>query len=149
MLDQIVWLLGDPVRVSVTLRNDASPELAEYADNTVAVLEFPHAVAVLDIAAMEARPAARRFEVYGTLGSAMLEPFDPVRTVRVARDEAEQVLTLEPVQRQALYERELEAFAAVLRGERPPDRPAEHELLVQRTLLRCCTNFPQGGPTGG
>ena len=137
MLDQIVWLLGDPKRISTTARNDATPGLAEYADNTVAVLEFPRAVAVLDIAAMEARPTARRFEVYGTRGSAILEPFDPVRTLRVARDENEEIITLEPVERQKLYERELAAFVGVLRGEQPPDRSVEHELLVQRTLLRC------------
>ncbi|MBV9578550.1 MAG: Gfo/Idh/MocA family oxidoreductase [Chloroflexi bacterium] len=136
MLDQMVWLLGEPVRVSTTLRNDATPHLPEYADNTVCVLEFPHALAVLDIAAMEARPAARRFEVYGAHGSAVLQPFDPVRTLRVARDDSERVENLEPVERQTLYERELAAFVGVLRGERAPDRPAEHDLIVQRTLLR-------------
>jgi len=143
MLDQIAWLLGDPKRISTTARNDATPQLAEYADNTVAVLEFPRAVAVLDIAAMEARPTARRFEVYGTRGSAILEPFDPVRTLRVARYEKEEIITLEPVERQELYERELAAFVGVLRGEQPPDRSMEHELLVQRTLLRCTGQLPE------
>jgi predicted dehydrogenase len=137
MLDQIVWLLGDATRISTTARNDATPELEEYADNTVAVLEFAHAVAVLDIAAMEARPTARRFEVYGTRGSAILEPFDPARTLRVANDEAERIIDLELIERQELYERELTAFVAVLCGQQPPDRSPEHELLVQRTLLRC------------
>jgi predicted dehydrogenase len=142
MLDQVVWLLGEPSRVSVVLRNDATPQLPDYADNTIALLEFPHAVAALDIAAMEARPAARRFEVYGTRGSAILEPFDPVRTLRIAQDQTEQVIPLEPVERQTLYERELAAFVGVLRGDRPPDRDTEHELLVQRTLLRCTGRLP-------
>jgi hypothetical protein len=35
-----------------------------------------------------------------------------------------------------MYERELTAFLAVLRGDQPPDRTPEHELLVQETLLR-------------
>jgi predicted dehydrogenase len=137
MIDQMVWLLGRPARVYSVLRNDATPELPDYADNSVAIFEFDSAIACVDIAAMESTPTARRFEVYGTRGSAIIEPFDPVRTLRLAADGiAEQVTTLEPVSRQELYARELAAFVGVLRHERPPDRSAEHELLVQETLLR-------------
>jgi predicted dehydrogenase len=143
MLDQIVWLLGRPTRVNTVLHNEATPELPSYADNTVSVLEFEHALAVLEIAAMEPSPTARRFEVYGTRGSAILEPFDPVRTIRLTLAEpvadfaaGEQVLELPQVARQTLYDRELAAFVPVLRGERPPDRPPGHDLLVQETLLR-------------
>ncbi len=141
MLDQIVWLLGRPTRINTVLRNEATPELPSYADNTVSVLEFEHALAVVEIAAMEPSPTARRFEVYGTRGSAILEPFDPVRTIRLTLAEpvadfaaGEQVLALAEVARQTLYDRELAAFVPVLRGERPPDRPPEHDLLVQETL---------------
>jgi predicted dehydrogenase len=143
MIDQIVWLLGRPSRVSSVLRNAATPELPGYADNTLAVFEFESALASLDIAAMEPRPAARRFEVYGTLGSAIVEPFDPAGTLRLALTAAaagfpagEHVVTLPAVSRQALYERELAAFVAVLRGQATLDRPIEHERLVQETLLR-------------
>jgi predicted dehydrogenase len=143
MLDQIVWLLGRPTRVSSVLRNDASAELPAYADNTVSVLEFAHALAILDIAAMEPQPVARRFEVYGSRGTAILEPFDAVRRVRLLLGESfadygrgEHVLELPEVTRQELYERELAAFVGVVRGERSPDRSPEHELLVQETLLR-------------
>jgi predicted dehydrogenase len=88
-------------------------------------------------------PLARRFEVYGSRGSAITEPFDPGRTVRLALGEpweeypaGEHLVELPVVTRQGMYERELAAFVATLRGERPPDRPPEHELLVQETLLR-------------
>jgi predicted dehydrogenase len=143
MIDQIVWLLGRPTRVSTVLRNDATPQLPGYSDNTVAVFEFASALAVVDIAAMEPRPTARRFEVYGSHGSAIVEPFDPAGTIRLALNAAsgnfhagEQVLQLPAVSRQELYERELTAFIGVLRGQRPPDRSIEHERLVQETLLR-------------
>ena len=136
MLDQVVWLLGRPVTVRTILRNDSTPEVPGYSDNTVSILEFPHAVAIVDIAAMEPRPTARRFEVYGTRGSAIIEPFDPARTLRLATCDHEELIELPIVQRQQLYERELVSFVNVLRGEAPPDRPLEHELLVQETLLR-------------
>jgi predicted dehydrogenase len=143
MLDQIVWILGRPTRVTTFLRNDATPEVSEYSDNTLGVFEFERALAFVDIAAMEARPPARRFEVYGTHGTAITEPFDHGRTIRLALAEpwsdyavGEHIVELPVVTRQQLYERELVAFLATLRGERPPTRSPEHELLVQETLLR-------------
>jgi predicted dehydrogenase len=132
MLDQIVWLLGRPGRIHTTFQNIATPELPSYVDNAVSVLEFPSAIAIVDIAAMETPPTARRFEVYGTQGSAILEPFDPVRTLRVNGE----VHQLEPVERQTLYDLELQAFLETVDGKHPPQRSAEHELLVQETLLR-------------
>jgi predicted dehydrogenase len=74
MLDQIVWLLGQPTRIHSVLQNVATLDIPAYVDNALAVLEFEQAIATLEIAAMEPRPAARRFEVYGTRGSAILEP---------------------------------------------------------------------------
>jgi predicted dehydrogenase len=74
--------------------------------------------------------------VYGTRGSAILEPFDPSLTLRIARQEASESMTLVPVDRQEMYNRELTAFVAVIRGERQPDRSPEHDLAVQETLLR-------------
>jgi predicted dehydrogenase len=98
---------------------------------------------------MEPRPNARRFEVYGTRGSAITEPFDPGESVRLALIEpaggygaGEQIITLPTVSRQQLYERELAAILATLRGDQPPDRTPEHELLVQETLLRATGRIP-------
>jgi predicted dehydrogenase len=136
MIDQIVWLLGRPERVRSVLRNDATPELPGYSDNTVAVFEFASALVSLEIAAMEVAPTARRFEVFGTRGSVLLEPFDPARRVYLTLPSGHTVEELPLVTRQELYERELAAFVRVLRGAQPPDRSAEHELLVQETLLR-------------
>ena len=149
MLDQIVWLLGRPDRVTLFARNDATHAVPGYSDNTLGVFEFDRALATIDIAAMEPGPQARRFEVYGTCGSAITEPFDPGQTVRLTLLEPwgsygpiEQILKLPTVTRQQLYERELVAFLRVLRGERRPDRTPEHELLVQESLLRATGRIP-------
>jgi predicted dehydrogenase len=142
MIDQIVWLLGRPLRVSAFLRHDAD-EVPGFHDNTLAVLEFPRALATVDIAAMETPPAARRFEVYGSRGSAILEPFEPPTSLRLCLDAprvgfaiGEQRVAVPTQSRQRLYELELDAFLATITGERPPDRTLAHELLVQETLLR-------------
>lgn len=149
MLDQIVLLLGRPRRVRAVLRNDATPEAPAFMDNTLGIFEFDQALAFVDIAAMEPRPMARRFEVYGTQGSAILEPFDPCRVVRLCLDrpahgyrEGEHLVTPLTVERQGMYERELRAFVATLEHHQPPDRSYEHELLVQETLLRATGRIP-------
>ena len=143
MLDLIVWMLGRPTRVTAFLRNDTG-QVPAFSDNTLGVYEFDRAMAIVDIAAMETAPMARRFEVYGTRGSAIiLEPFEPGHAVRLCLDEdrggyrkGEQIVELDGRDRQSCYDQELAAFLATIAGDQEPDRPWEHELLVQETLLR-------------
>ena len=143
VLDQIVWLLGRPHTVASFLRNDTG-DLPSCVDNTLAVFEFDSAMAFIDIAAMETPPTARRFEVYGTRGSAIIsEPFEPGDRIRLCLQEAgggfekgEQVVEVETTTRQDLYDLELVAFLEAVAGERQPDRSHDHELLMQETLLR-------------
>lgn len=142
MLDQVVWLLGRPSKVTTFLHNDS--EAKHCVDNSLGVIEYDGAIAFIDISAFETNPTARRFEVYGTKGSAIiLEPFEPGNRIRLCLDETrgdykagEQIVEVESCTRQQLYELELEAILSVLSGERKPDRSYDHELLVQETLLR-------------
>ncbi len=143
MLDQVVWLLGRPQTITSFFRNDTGL-VPQFSDNTLGVFEYENAMALIDIAAMEPKPNARRFEVYGTEGSAIiLEPFEPATRIRLALTEdregfsaGETIVPVEPQTRYALYVLELEALLAAIRGERERDRPYDHELLVQETLLR-------------
>jgi predicted dehydrogenase len=145
MLDQVLWLLRDerPACVTSFLRNDATPDIPAFKDNTLGVYEFERALVMVDIAAMEHQPTARRFEVYGTRGSAILDPMEPATAARLVLDEARegfekglQHVPFAGTTRQRSYELELDAFIPIALGERPPDRPLEHEILVQETLLR-------------
>jgi predicted dehydrogenase len=143
MLDQVVWILGRPIRVQGLFENHATPEYPAFRDNTIGVFTFERALAFVDIAAMEARPMARRFEVYGTRGSAIMDPFEPSPRLWLTLEKAAdgfsaglQSVPLAEQPRQTQYERELAAFVAVLRGEKAPDRTLDQEILVQETLLR-------------
>jgi predicted dehydrogenase len=151
MLDQLVWILGRPTEVTAFLRQDGGA-VPGFHDNTLGVFAFARALAFVDIAAMEPMPLARRFEVYGTGGSAILEPFEPAGPIRLCLTEAQgeyrrgdQLVPVPPQSRQELYALELAAFLAAVRGEQPPDRAPEHELLVQETLLRATGRIP-GSP---
>jgi predicted dehydrogenase len=151
MLDQVVWLLGRPQRTTAFFHNH-SGIVPAFADNTLGVLEYEKAIAFVDIAAMETRPMARRFEVYGSRGSAiLLESFETGDTIRLCLEEAAegyqqgvQLLTFEPVSRQKLYDREFDAFLAVITGQKTPDRTLDHELTVQETLLRTTGHIAVG-----
>lgn len=149
MLDQVVWILGRPTKVTAFLRNETG-EVPAFADNGLGVFEYEHAMATVDIAAMEPSPPARRFEVYGTEGSAILvEPFEPGEEIRLVLTEArdgfpagESRVPVAGRSRQALYDLELASFLKTISVGQPPDRPLSHELLVQETLLRATRGLP-------
>ena len=143
VLDQVVWLLGRPEKVTSFLRNDGG-SVEPFKDNTLTVYEFEKAMAFISISALEPRPVARRFEVYGSEGSAIIvEPFEPGLKIRLCLEKAkgnysqgEQIVEIAGESRQRTYELELDAFLATIAGEQSPDRPVAHELLIQETLLR-------------
>ena len=140
VIDIVVTLLGRPDRVTSFLRNDLGTVPA-FRDNTATVFEYPKAMALLESAAMEvsAQPS-RRMEVYGTRGSAILEPFEPGPALRLCLDEDRDGFVkgwqTVPVEARPRYVASLEALVADIRGEKQPDRSLEHELLVQETVLR-------------
>ena len=145
MLDQVLWLLQDerPAHVVAFMRNDATPKVPAFQDNTLGVYQFDRALAMIDIAAMEVQPTQRRFEVYGTRGSAVLDPMEPCPAVKLVLAEdaggfqkGAQFVPAAGTTRQQSYALELAGFLPAVRGERPPDRPLDHEILVQETLLR-------------
>ena len=89
---------------------------------------------------------ARRFEVYGTRGSAIMEPFEPADTLRLCLDEArggyKAGVNMLKIEDRPRYVASLAAFVKDLRGDKQPDRPLDHELLVQETLLRATCKLP-------
>ena len=139
MIDQIVWILGRPDKVTSFLRRDVST-VEGFNDNTLAVFEYDSAMAMVDIAAMEPSLMARRFEVYGDKGSAIMEPFEPADTIRLcltkARSSFPAGVSTVVLEDRPRYVGGLAAFVKDIRGEKKPDRSLDHELLVQETLLR-------------
>ena len=147
MVDQIVWILGRPSKVTSFLREDAI-ETKGFPNNTLGVFEYHGAMAIVDIAAMEPAPTARRFEVYGTGGSAIMEPMEPADTLRLALTEPRggypAGVSIVDLEARPRYVASLEAFVKDIRGEKQPDRSLDHELLVQETILRATGHIPGG-----
>jgi len=140
LTDIVVEILGRPNKVTSFLRNDLGIT-PEFSDNTIAIFEYEKAIASLESVAMEVSAfPARRFEVYGTRGSVIIEPLEPPG-VRLCLSEAsgdyvegwQTVDVGEPVGR---YDGGLAALVADIKGEKSPDRSLYHELIVQETVLR-------------
>ena len=84
MIDQIISILGTPERVFSFLKpNQNIKNLPNFKDNTLGVLEFKNALATIEITASEINPLARRFEVYGTKGYMILEPYEPANNLKL------------------------------------------------------------------
>ncbi len=121
LIDIMVAILGRPNKVSSFLRNDLGIT-PEFADNTLAVFEYEKAIATLESSAMEISPfPCRRFEVYGTKGSIILEPLEPP-SIRLCLNEdigeyskGWQAISVPELPR---YDGELKAFIADIKGEK-------------------------------
>ena len=158
LVDIIVSILGRPERVTRFQRHDAesfssfdegewTTDPPWYYNNTAAIFEYPQAMVTLESTNMELDSwESRRFEVYGTRGSVILEPFETRRgssvrpEIRLCLDEDRdgyakgwQTVPVPPARR---YFPGLESLLATIRGEKPADRTLEHEYLVQETLMR-------------
>jgi predicted dehydrogenase len=139
-----VAVLGRPVKVTRFLRHDGTiPD--NLADNTLAVLEYDHAVAEISLAGFHRNGNRHRFlEVIGSNGSARMQPYTfPSRLTVDLGDAAgpykagEQTIDM-PAPPGLGYTPDFREMAAIMREGARPSHSAEHDLVAQETLLRIC-----------
>jgi len=139
MVDAIVRTLGRPGSVNAFLmKSGAYPDSLK--DNTVAVLEYRKAMAIIQSATLQ--PGAtphRSFEILGTKGTVVVKPIEQPRVQLDLADAAgpyqkgTQTIPMPPYQR---YVDDFVELAAAVRGEKKLSLSLDDELLVQETLLR-------------
>jgi len=139
MIDQICWIQGRPQKIKSFFMNSDSKN-KDFSDNTISIFEYDSAMTIIDIAAMETKPMARRFEVYGSKGSAIMEPFEPAKSIRLTLEEpferyatGENIVKIKDVPR---YDVPFELFIDRVINNSKPVRSLDHEILVQETLMR-------------
>jgi predicted dehydrogenase len=141
LTDALVRLLGRPQRISPTLASHAAAQDG-LADNTVAVFEYPRALAVIMINLQH--PGAgpgRFFEVVGTNGTATLRPIEPpALSLDLAKPagpykKGAQAVALPRYQR---YVPEFADLADAVRSNRPLAVTPETDLIVQECVLKAC-----------
>ena len=138
MLDRVIALLGRPRSVRGILRHDAAADDG-LADNTLAILEFDRALAQVYIAAMQPNGNQRRtFQILGTQGTVTVRPFSPDGRLEQDSGDGPRPVPLHVPQWRGPYEQDFAEMVRVIRDGEKPSHSAEHDLIVQKTLLEVC-----------
>jgi predicted dehydrogenase len=138
MVDAIVRLLGTPDKVTPFLHTHGSQHDA-LQDNTLAVFEYPRAIATISCATLQPSAGAyRAFEVLGTSGTATIRPIEPATLVIDLAKAAGPYQSGLNRQEWPTWERfvgEFVELAAAVRGERSVAVTPAEEIAIQETLL--------------
>ena len=138
MIDALIWLMGEPLRVSTVLRQ-TMPQQDAMEDDVVATFEFDPAIATVK---SHTRNGERYFYVFGERGSIQID--DPDRPkVRLSLSEANADFPVGtsavPVGPSRRYLPDLDDLAEAIREHRWVEHfTPEHDLAVQRALLQAC-----------
>jgi predicted dehydrogenase len=141
LVDRTVELLGRPKKVNSWLRHDTSIN-DKLADNTLVVLEYDRALAVISSAArMWGTDQHRSFELIGSEGSIMVQPAEGSQPkMRVGMRKAQgpykagwQEIALGP---QPRFNGDFQELARALKSGQPLKLSYDHELILHETLLK-------------
>lgn len=150
LIDLIVYMLGEPEQVVPFLKN-SFPEDSHCIDNALAVLEYPQATCTVRCTSAEPNGYYRRqLVVCGSEGTIEIKPLENPTVMSFAlREEyigaeihqnghkdARQYLDMP--NKGGRYDAQMMDFARAVRGEIKNPFDYEHELAVQRTVLRAC-----------
>jgi predicted dehydrogenase len=140
LVDRVVDLWGRPKAIRSFLRHD-TPSSDKLADNTLAVLEYDKAMAlVVCSTAMPSHTEHRSFELIGTDGTMMVQPVEPGKTLRACFRKAcgpykagwQDVRFPD----QPRYAGDMKELARALLSGQPLQYSYDFELLVHETMLR-------------
>lgn len=139
--DLVLGVLGAPASV-VGYQQHAAKTDDVLADNMLAVLQYPRAMATVKSSAMEVEGFARRhLVVCGTEGTFHLQPLDdPAAKVAFSQPRGKYQRGYQDVSfpKFTRYLADAADMAAIIRGAKPSDFSYRHDLDVQTTLLTAC-----------
>jgi len=139
IIDAMVTVLGKPDKVTAHNRR-SHPEKDSFADNQMAVYDYPHGIATIRCNHLDPFGFPRRFfNVTGELGSAFINPLEPPK-MRIALDRPrgrfkkgfQDVPLPKTTDR---YVEEFIEFAKVIRGEKKLAWDSQHDLAVHEAVL--------------
>ncbi|MGB0579303.1 MAG: Gfo/Idh/MocA family protein [Limisphaerales bacterium] len=141
VIDPVVRMLGRPTKVNAY--NKTSGDYGdEIEDNTIAVLDYPKATAIVGSTILHHSGGShRQIHVYGTNGNALIRPLDrPVMELDLRKaagpyTKGKQSVEFPPYRR---YVGEIQELADTIRSKKPLGITPETDLIVHETLLRAC-----------
>jgi predicted dehydrogenase len=139
MIDTIVKILGEPDRVTPFLQS-VDPFGDGLADNTLAVFEYPKALAEMKTSVLEVEGGARRhMTLCGTEGTLHIQPMgSPKGRLALLKPHGKYKKGYQSVEfpRYPRYVDDIKDLAGMIRGEWENRFSPSHDLAVQETLLR-------------
>ena len=139
VIDLVIGVLGAPEKVTAFPRR-VSSEQDGLQDSMLAVLEYPRATATVRSSAIEIDGGERRhLVVCGTEGTFHIQPLDnPSARVTLAKPQGQYLKGSQTVTfpKYVRYIDDAADMAKIIRGEKPSDFSAEHDLNVQTCLLQ-------------
>jgi predicted dehydrogenase len=140
LIDQLVYLLGAPARVSAHTRH-TFPDKDTFADNQLAVFDYPKAIATIRCNHIDPLGGERRqFSISGTQGTLEIRPLEPPRA-RLGLDrprggffQGYQDVSLPPLA--GRYDEEFLDLGRVIRGEKTLAWDAAHDVAAHEAILR-------------
>ena len=138
MIDALIWLMGEPGRVSSVLRQ-SKPHLDGMEDDVLATFEFDPAIATVK---SHTRDGERYFYILGERGSIQIDsPDRPSVRLSLSEPNAEfpSGTRTVPVGPSKRYLPDLDDLAGAIRERRWVEYfTPEHDLAVHRALLQAC-----------
>ena len=141
LIDQVVWLLGPPAKVTSFVRR-SFPAKDDFADNQLAVFEYPKALATIRCNHIDPMGGPRRsFSITGTEGTLEIRPLEGTPKARLGLSKPrgefkrgyQDVAFEKPKGR---YDGEFLDLASVIRGKTSFGWNAAHDLAVHEAVLR-------------
>jgi predicted dehydrogenase len=138
VIDAVVWMMGRPSKVTAYTRSSPTPD--GFADNQLAVLEYPKAAVAVRSTLLEVEGNSRRqFVVCGTRGTFDIRPLEPPEA-RLALDAShgeyrKGYQDLKFPKQAGRYDGDFADLAKIIRGEKASSFPPEHDLAVHETVL--------------
>lgn len=142
LIDLVVGVLGEPDEVTPYMQHVSTEHDDALNDNTLAVFQYPNALASVKSAGVEVGGFARRhLVVCGSKGTYHMQPLD-APDVKVAFDESHagykkgyQDIKFGNYSR---YVKDVSELAKWVRGQADPEYTYDHDYTVQKTLLKAC-----------
>jgi predicted dehydrogenase len=142
ILDSAMHIMGKPQKIHGITRRTQGANGDTFADNQLAVLEYPTGTACLRCNHNDPFGGPRRrFNIAGRNGGMEIRPMESGRFVlTIDRDRGEYKKGTHPVQLKGgrNYVAEFEDLARVIRGDKKLAWTYQHDLDVHETLLRIC-----------
>lgn len=139
IIDLVVGVLGQPTNIFAFGQHVAQVD-DSLSDNMLAVFEYPEALATVKSTAVEVEGFARRhFVVCGTEGTFHIQPLDnPSARVALSSGRGEYERGYQDIAfpKYSRYVADAKDMAQIIRGEKEADFSYQHDLIVQRSVLK-------------